>query len=153
EFYGELVHAQGHMMVGVPPGSWAETRYSPYLTFSGVDDRNSYVERAEAGGPQSTVVAMADFLTPPTRGSGDYDFEFGGTPDYRSLMLFYESDKSESTGQWDIYGPPDQEPFTFPVMPPDLRSLTPTGIYTQYIVGYIYELSEVDGYAEWLNAD
>jgi hypothetical protein len=99
-----------------------------------------------------------EFLTPPIATADQFGFAFDGTPDYRSLFLEYGCTRCpgqlvESAGRWEIFGPADLAPFVLPELPPDLRPLTPEGSIFELAIGAIFDASELDGYAAWLNAD
>jgi len=153
EFLGTGDQAHGHLTSQLPWNDRVElTRYERELLYEGGDLIESIHHRIEAGAPASTAITDADFLPPPGGGEGDFGFTYDAEVDARRLDLTWNCLKCNAHGQWTLFGPSSQEPFTLPELPADLHSLSPDNGYINSIVGNIFENSDQDGYAGFLNA-
>jgi hypothetical protein len=152
-FFDGADHEKGHVTAKVPAGEFAFTRYERELVLDGGFGLIETIhQQIDAGAPTSTAISDDDFLPAPAAGEGDFGFTFDADVDARRLDLTYRCFKCNARGQWTLFGPSSQEPFTLPELPADLRSLTPDGAYIDSIVGNIFENSEQDGYLDFLNA-
>jgi len=96
------------------------------------------------------TISESDFLTLPAadpQSENPLAFTFEGTPDFRSVFVFY------GHSIWNFVAPPGPDAIVLPEMPSDLKDLTPEAAPLESIEARIFDSSAIADYAAFLASD